>query len=74
MRIGVSFGYGESQMGDPRRSRDRHAGPSVEFLVENRPEFVIAHVPSYAKLRVEGQWGQRANEEFSGCGTGEGPT
>ena len=32
-----------------------------------RPEFVIAHVPSYAKLRVEGHSGQRAIPSLHGC-------
>ena len=42
-RIAVALGQGKGQMGDARRRGDWQSGPPVQFVIQNQPQFVVAH-------------------------------
>jgi hypothetical protein len=47
--VAVALAQRESQMGDARRRRHRKSGTSVQLVVQDVPEFVVAHL---AILRI----------------------
>ena len=55
--VAVALGQGEGQMGDARRRNHRQAGAAMQLVIQDRSQFMVAHLKPYEKNPPLGQRG-----------------